>query len=167
MNLETLVDDRLINFCLSKQIIVVLGYTKTGKITIAKKLSKETQYPLLISDDYVKISNPIDALYILMEDIKEHQRNNQPFIVEGILCFRLLRKGAKLNSFNPDVIIKTQCNDETIQYFYNKDGESNKVNRALSFNKGLNTIWEEYLNLIYHYPHNIKPTYIELNTSII
>jgi hypothetical protein len=64
------------------------------------------------------------------------------------------------------MLIKTECNEETIRHFYEKDGEGSKTDRALSFNKGLDKIWKDYLNLLYYSPYIIPPEYIELNTSI-
>jgi hypothetical protein len=165
MNPADLVTPELIKQCSDKNAIVVCGYTKTGKVTIAKKIANELSRPILISDDYVKYNSADESLYALMDDVLTYQRTGAPFIVEGILCFRLLRKGMQLGIFNPDMIIKTKCNDETIRHFYNKDGEGGKINRALSFNKGLNTIWEDYLSLL-SLNDKKMPNFVELNTSI-
>jgi hypothetical protein len=64
------------------------------------------------------------------------------------------------------MLIKTECNEETIRHFYEKDGEISKIDRALSFNKGLDKIWKDYINLLNYNPYIIPPEYIELNTSI-
>ena len=52
MNPADLVTPQLINYCSPLQTIVVCGYTKTGKITIAKKLAEQLNRVLFISDDY-------------------------------------------------------------------------------------------------------------------
>lgn len=165
MNPVDLITPELIEICKNKQLIVVCGYTKTGKVTIAKKLAEQLGRKLLISDDY-QMFGVDESLQMMMEDIIICLKNKEQIIVEGILCFRLLRKGMEQMSILPDMLIKTECNEETIRHFYEKDGESSKIDRALSFNKGLNKIWKDYLNLLYYSPYIIPPEYIELNTSI-
>ena len=159
-----LVTPQLIQHCSNFNTIVVLGYTKTGKLPIAKKIAQELDRPLFISDNYLELKDPLNAF---MEDINYHQRIQNPIIVEGTLCFRLLRKGLELSNFSADLIIKTKCNDETIKHFYNQDGESHKIKRALSFNQGLNKIWDEYrANLFSNLNITKPPGFIELETTL-
>lgn len=165
MNPPDLVTSQLVKYCSSMNTIVICGYTKTGKVTIAKKLAEQLNRPLFISDDYQHL-DPKNSLDIFIEDISKYHFQKVPIIVEGILCFRLLRKGIKESCFFPDLILKTNCNEATIRHFYNKDGEGYKVERALAFNKGLNTIWTEYLDLLNVNPWIKKPQYLELNTSL-
>jgi uridine kinase len=165
MNPADLVTPSLIELCVPMKTIVVCGYTKTGKVTIANKIAAKLNRPLFISDDYQSLGHEESLNYLLKETYK-HQISNSPIIVEGILCFRLLRKGIKETSFFPDLIIKTNCDERTIRHFYNKDNEGHKIERALAFNKGLNTIWEEYQDLLIANPWVKKPKFIELNTSL-
>lgn len=165
MNPEALVTPQLIDLCNKHNTIVICGFTKTGKITIAQKLAKELNRKLFISDDY-QFVKPEESLYVFMEDILHEYRKGTPIIVEGILCFRLLRKGIQLGNFFPELILKTKCNEETIRYFYEKDGEGHKANRAISFNKGLDKIWNDYLDLLYLHPQIKRPGFVELNTSL-
>lgn len=165
MNPADLVTNQLVNYCSSMTTIVVCGFTKTGKVTIAKKLAEKLNRPLFISDDYQNL-NPKNSLDIFIEDISKYHFNKIPIIVEGVLCFRLLRRGIKESCFFPDLILKTKCDEATIRHFYYKDGEGHKIERALAFNKGLNTIWTEYQNLLISNPWIKKPNYLELNTSL-
>ena len=165
MNPADLVTSQLVKYCSSMNTIVICGYTKTGKVTIAKKLAEQLNRPLFISDDYQHL-DPKNSLDIFMGDILKYYSQQIPIVVEGILCFRLLRRGIKESCFFPDLILKTNCNEATIRYFYNKDGEGHKVERALAFNKGLNTIWTEYQDLLATNPWLKRPYYLELNTSL-
>jgi hypothetical protein len=158
-----LITPELIQHCSNFNTIVVLGYTKTGKLPIAKKIAEELDRPLCVSDESLELENPLDAF---MGDVTWHQRRGNQIVVEGTLCFRLLRKGLELSNFNTDLIIKTKCNDETIKYFYNQDGESHKIKRALSFNQGLNKIWDEYRNMLLNGSRSNIPQHIELNTTL-
>lgn len=158
-----LVTPELIQHCSQFNTIVVLGYTKTGKLPIAKKIATELNCPLFISDEYLELKDPLDAF---MNDIILHQKRKNQIVIEGTLCFRLLRKGLELSNFNTDLIIKTNCNEETIKYFYNQDNESHKIKRALSFNQGLNKIWDDYRNMLLSGFRSNIPQYIELTTTL-
>ena len=158
-----LVTPELIQHCSQFNTIVVLGYTKTGKLPIAKKIATELNRPLFISDEYLELKDPLDAF---MNDIILHQKRKNQIVIEGTLCFRLLRKGLELSNFNTDLIIKTNCNEETIKYFYNQDNESHKIKRALSFNQGLNKIWDDYRNMLLSGFRSNIPQYIELTTTL-
>lgn len=57
MNPTDLVTPSLINKCRSFSTIVIIGYTKTGKYPIAKKLASNLNYPLFVSDNYINPSN--------------------------------------------------------------------------------------------------------------
>jgi hypothetical protein len=163
MSPTDLVTHELIQYCYQFNTIVVLGYTKTGKLPIAKKIAQELDRPLFISDEYLKLKDPLDAF---IGDVTWHQRRGNQIIIEGTLCFRLLRKGLELSNFNTDLIIKTKCNNETIKHFYRIDGEEAKINRALSFNKGLNTIWDEYRRILQTKTYDEIPKFIELETTL-
>jgi len=166
MNPADLVDERLLDICRDKQSIVIVGYTKTGKIKIATELSKRLNTPLIISDHHIN-NNRETALENMMDDVLYyHNDPNKSIIVEGVLCFRLLRKGIQLNNFYPDMVIKVECNDETIKHFYRVDGEEHKIKRAMAFNKGLAGIWEEYLDILSINQSIKRPAFIKVNTSI-
>jgi hypothetical protein len=166
MNPADLVTPHLIDHCRNFNTIVILGHTKTGKVTIAEKLASQLGRPLFKSDDYIDYDNRENSLYTFIDGILPYYNNRTPIIVEGITCFRLLRKGIQTEIFHPDLVIKTKCSDATIKHFYEKDGEGAKVNRVLSFNKGLNKIWDEYISLLSSNIYNKLPQYIELETSL-
>lgn len=149
---------KFIEYCSTKKTIVVLGYTKTGKIGIARELEDKLQRPLFISDNYIlkDMNSSLDWFY---RDIMSLY-GRVPIIIEGVMCFRLLRNNFR--EFTPDLIIKTECNEETIRFCYAKDGEGHKLERALIFNKGLNTVWNEYLNQL----SGFSPEIVQINTSL-
>ena len=62
MNPADLVTKDLIKYCNNFPIIVVCGYTKTGKVTIARKLSQSLNRPLLESDNYIDYHDRSNSL---------------------------------------------------------------------------------------------------------
>lgn len=165
-NPADLVTPKLISYCTNFPFIAICGFTKTGKITIAKKLAQELHRDLIISDDYSLTVYGDSALEAFMAAISKKLNTGVPVIAEGILCFRMLRKGIQLRTLFPDLVIKTECNESTIRHFYKKDGEIYKIDKALAFNKGLTKIWNDYQQLLETTPGVKKPEYLELNTSL-
>ena len=163
MNIQNIVTPQIINYCKQFSSIVIVGFPKTLKSTIAEYLSEQINYPLFIADNYINYYDKTKQLNDLRDAILPHYNRNLPFIVEGVLSFRLLRKGIQLNDFFPELIIKTNCNQSIIEYFYKKDGQEDKIKHVLKFNKGLSTIWDEYLSLLSQNPRIKKPKYIELD----
>lgn len=166
MNPADLVTPQLLKKIDGAKTIVVAGFTKTGKITISNKLSEELGYPVIKSDDFKIEQYGNKALFAFLGECLSYYNTRKPVIIEGVKAFRLLRKGLQLRSFYPDVIIKTECNEATIRHFYKKDGEAEKIERAISFNKGLQTTWESYLDLLDEKFVFKKPQIITLTTTL-
>jgi hypothetical protein len=167
MNPANLVTPQLLKKIDGASTIVVAGFTKTGKITISNKLSEELGYPIIKSDDFkVEQFGTTKALFAFMGECLSYYNTRKPVIIEGVKAFRLLRKGLQLRSFYPDVIIRTECNEATIRHFYKKDGEEEKADRAMSFNKGLQTTWDSYLLMLDEKFVIKKPKIITLTTTL-
>ena len=85
--------------------VVIIGYAAAGKTYFAQQLEKE--YPkakFIHTDDYMKYGFE-EALYVLMDDLKSN-KDYSLRVIEGVLGYRLLRKGAQLGTFKADLIIK-------------------------------------------------------------
>lgn len=161
MNPVDLVTPEMVEYCKPFKIIVVCGFAKTGKYPIAKKLAESLGRHLIISDDF-----GIED-FETFKNISTLAYNRQtPVVIEGVLSFRLLRKGLQENTFHADLILKTECDENTIKYFYNQDGEASKINRVMGFNNGLKSIWDEYREILKNNPGVRRPIYKELNTSL-
>lgn len=165
MNPKDLVTDRIVEYCKPLSVILIIGYTKSGKVTIAKELSKQLDNrKLFISDDYIKDWGHDDALNRLEEDINESYYSSDPIIIEGILGFRLLRRMSKNGYHLPDMVIKTECNKETISYFYSIEEPGKNLNSVFGFNQGLEKIYNEVVYFLESQGKKIPV--LTLNTSI-
>jgi deoxyadenosine/deoxycytidine kinase len=163
MNLSHYITPQLIDECHKHSSIVILGIPNSGKTTLATELAKQLNYPLIISDDYFIKGNQEKSLENLMNIIQQYRGK---FIVEGVMCYRLLRKGAQTNLFLPDMLINLNCSVEHMIRIYNRDGEYDKIKYAITYVKGLNTIFMEYQNILKNNPSIRRPKYVEINTSI-
>jgi hypothetical protein len=166
LNPKDLVTEKIVDYCRPLSLILIIGSVKSGKVTIAKELSKQLDdRKLLISDDYIRIYGQNDALDMLERDMNEnYYYDHRPIIIEGILGFRLLRRMAKNEFRLPDMVIKTECNKETISYFYEKEEPGKNLNSVFGFNKGLESIYKESVYLLES--QGKKLPILTLNTSI-
>ncbi len=164
MNPTDLVSPRIVDYCRPLNLILIIGAVKSGKVTIARKLASELDRILLISDDYIERYGQHDALNYLEQEMNDYYYSATPIIVEGILGFRLLRRMIKNGYHLPDMVIKTECSEETIRYFYSKEDPNKNMNSVIGFNNGLEKIYRECLDLIKLQNRSIKQ--LTLNTSI-
>ena len=88
-----------------ERVVVIVGLSGVGKSTLSEQLAKEfPEYKLIHTDEYLKYGNygSDDALRMLQQDLREE---NGKVMVEGSLCYRLLRRGAENNDFIPELVI--------------------------------------------------------------
>ena len=128
----------------SKGNIVVIGYAASGKTHFTNQLAKD--YPkakIYHTDDYIKYGFE-QALYVLMEDLK---KDHSPFkIIEGILGYRLLRKGAQLGTFYADLIIQVSAPKDTRYFRIEKRGKN--IHATFNLDKVCDSIYADYYDLI-------------------
>jgi hypothetical protein len=159
-----LITEKIVEYCKPLQLIFVVGFTKTGKVTIAKKLAKELNRSLYIADEFIERHGFDHALDEFEMEVERIYYNGEKAIFEGILCFRLLRRLIKKGYIMPDIIIKTECNEQTISHFYSIEEPEKNLKRVFGFNNGLKQIWNESLKNIASQGKTLK--ILTLNTSI-
>lgn len=124
--------------------VVIIGYAASGKSTFTNLLKKE--YPratVYHTDDYIKYGFE-EALYVLMDDLR---KDNSPLkIIEGILAYRLLRKGAQLGTFNADLIIKVTAPKDSRYFRIEQRGKDIKA--TFNLDKVCDKIYNDYVDLI-------------------
>lgn len=162
--LNDLITDELVNLCKDKKRIIIYGHAKSGKILIAKELSRLLNFKLIVSDDYMHLGFK-DAMYHIKEIA---MLSNEPLIIEGVQASRLLRKGVELNDFFSDLIIHTEINIPSLMLSYQRDGEAHKINNVINFNeKVIDKIFYEWYEIQLKYYSNKLPEIIKINTSFV
>jgi hypothetical protein len=164
MNPESLITEKIVNYCEPLQIIMILGAVKSGKVTIARKLAKELNRELFVADEFIERYGYDNALDQFEMELDNCHYAGKSVIFEGILCFRLLRKLIGKGYYLPDIVIKVECNDTTISHFYQIEEPEKNLKRVFGFNSGLDKIFEECLILLES--NNEKIKLLTLNTSI-
>jgi len=99
MNPVDLVTPEMVEYCEQFKIIVVCGFAKTGKYPIAKKLAESLNRHLIVSDDF-----GIQDFETFKNISTLAYTKQTPVVIEGVLSFRLLRKGIQENTFHADFI---------------------------------------------------------------
>lgn len=105
----------LIDMGAQEKIIVVIGLSGAGKSTVAKLLAQKFGAHLISTDSYLGYGNygSINALSNLTRDILYLAENPQhKIIVEGSLCYRLLKHGAEHNYFMPHIIVNVVATEQ-------------------------------------------------------
>lgn len=164
MSPESLITEKVVDYCKKQTIIMILGKTKSGKVTIARKLAMETGHELFIADEFIEKYGYEDALNQFETELNHCYYSGKNCIFEGILCYRLLRRLAKKGYYLPDMVIKVDCNDLTINHFYSIEEPNKNLNRVKGFNNGLDQIWNEISAWLISNNKQIK--LLKLNTSI-
>lgn len=136
--------------------VLIIGPPASGKTTLAKELSKRpNDHVLLHTDDYIQHGYE-QALYVLMEDIKKLQATT---IIEGVLGYRLLRKGAQLDCYYPDLVIEMQITAEQQARIYQQERDAKKLQYLKGFAASHDKILHDYFELI----GGRKPEWIKIN----
>lgn len=145
-SIKSQITEELIYECALSPFICVAGAPKSGKVKVAKLIHERLpHYTLIKTDDYQHYGFK-QAMYKILDDVTGMVYNDMPFIVEGTQVPRLLRKGLETQTFIPDLIIKTDCNEDTLRKCYIEDGEPDKIDGALVFARQMDTMMGNYLN---------------------
>ena len=94
---------------MSREIIAILCRPNAGKSTLAQKLSKEKNYPILHTDKYIGDVDFKDVPKRIIEDLEKDTQDGG-IIVEGIQAARLVRTGQRDKSFTPSEVYWVDSN---------------------------------------------------------
>lgn len=132
-----------INLNIKDKNVLIIGHAGTGKTNFVQNIMASyvnlSNHKIIHSDDFISYGFE-QSLYVLMEAISKEKSKT---IVEGVQGYRLLRKGAELGTYKPDliIIIKSTKTNEV----YKKRGKN--IEKMESFNKSLDKIYHDYLKI--------------------
>lgn len=159
--------------------VLIIGCPASGKSTIMQMIHDRQKIGHFIfhSDDYMHHGYE-QSLYALIDDYKklrseldgssEHPLpldaySKHPIFIEGILGYRLLRKGVELDCYYPDVVIELLITDERMEQTYNESRDPEKLKGARSQTKACATILGKYKEMFI--PDGKYPEWIQINND--
>lgn len=132
---------------------VILWAPGAGKTTVAQKILDMNPGYVLVHTDEFSAHWYEQSLYALMDYLKTL---TQPFIVEWVLWYRLLRKWVELGTFYPAHIITVTAPESQIAQVYLDRGKD--YSKSQSMHKRNTTIWNGYMNQLLEVPDRLLPT---------
>lgn len=124
--------------------IVITGRPATGKTWLGKKLAAITGRQVIHTDDYIRFGH-VEGLYFLLDDL---QTIVGPHLIEGVMGYRLLRKGVETWRYYPDVVIHLTAPAECVERTYRQvRKEPEKLPGVKRLGMACDTILREYLEM--------------------
>lgn len=153
--------EELLSTDLSGKEIVIIGKPASGKTYIATLIAQRYGQHLISTDNYID-SGFEQSLYELIEDIKPR---TVPIVVEGMLGYRLLRKGLQEpeTQFQPQIVIEVEITTKRQQEIYHNQRDPKKLKYMQSFAKSCMTVYNEYHRLLES--AEFKPVFITVEND--
>lgn len=124
--------------------IAVLGYSCSGKTTLTHELAKAFPGMNVIHTDEYQANGFVPAMYAVMEDALKCSGD---LLVEGVHAYRLLRKGIETNTLHFDLVIECKTDPDKRMNRYKAERDPSKVDSLPAFDKSLDKIYRDYLNM--------------------
>ena len=143
---------------ISGKNILIIGKPASGKTFLANKLAEENpSHHVIHTDDYQKYGYE-RALYVLLSELPTITK---PTIIEGVLGYRLLRKGAQTGVYKPDIVVLLDIPDALMINTYKRERPGKDHTALKSFTRSLETILDGYRKI----PNATPPLFLTLENS--
>lgn len=119
--------------------VLIIGKPAAGKTYLSKLLAIDNPgHKLIHTDDYIRYGYK-ESLYRLLMELGGTSKLT---IIEGVLGYRLLRKGVELDCYYPDIVIEIDIPDNLMYSTYRKQ----RPTKDESYLKGFNSSHSKILN---------------------
>ncbi len=121
--------------------VAIVGVAASGKTSLAELLRVANPgFTVINTDDYKKYEWE-QALELLARDVSFI---TTPLIVEGVLVYRLLRRGAQHGSFHADHVYKCEVSKKIRAERFNARGGQRSLDGMRSMDSMLMTVYYDY-----------------------
>lgn len=138
----------------TRESVVILGAPESGKTWLSEQLADQFDF-IVHTDDYIKYGFE-QSMYRVLDDVVLAQKLGKRVLVEGVQCYRLLRKGVQLNSFYPQLVIELKVSELYIQAQYQTRGEFGKWRSVKQMMWNNQKVLGDYISM----PNKHKPTWV-------
>lgn len=149
--------DEILDIDISDKSVLIIGCPASGKTWLSKKIYKPTHN--LIHTDKTIGSGYFMGCYDALTAV---QFSEKPTIVEGVLGYRMLRKGAEYASYYPDIVIHLSIPESKMIETYKNERDANKIKYLKQFNETHDKILKEYFGM---QNPDFKPLWIDCNND--
>lgn len=144
--------------------VMVIGLPASGKTFFAGWLSlNNPMHTLFRCDDYLNGNNGQESMYAILDEVCEQIRIGNPTIVEGVAGYRMLRKGAQLGTYYPDIVFEIVAPQEQRERVYMQERSERTFANVERFDKALTTVLSDYKKTIGDFQF---PTWIQVSNII-
>lgn len=98
-------EEELLGIDIAGKNVLIIGPPHSGKTWFSQRF-RTPKHRLFHTDEYSQMAGYKEGLYSLLFDIGTYKGNS---IVEGILGYRLLRKGVEESNYFPDIVISLKA----------------------------------------------------------
>lgn len=133
--------------------LLIIGCPASGKTWLSWLLKRDS-HQLIHTDDYIFQGYEM-GMYGALNATVCSVKNT---IVEGVLGYRMLRKGAEYGNYYPDIVIEIKTPEHQAIKIYSKERDAKKIKYLQQFNSSHEKILSEYKKMV---PQDLIPTWIE------
>lgn len=118
--------------------VLIIGKPASGKTFLTKQLAHDNPgHHVLHTDDYISYGYK-EALYAILLNLDSVHK---PTIIEGVLGYRMLRKGVELDCYYPNIVIELDITDALMYQCYRRE----RPKKDIAYLKGFNATHEKIL----------------------
>ena len=129
----------ILAFNFEKKNVCIIGHPASGKTHLSNLICPN--HHKIHTDSYIG-EGYLAALHSTLHEIHNTDKHT---LVEGVICYRLLRKGVELASYYPDIIIRIEISPSKQKEIYEKERDAKKLKYMDSFNKSDDTLFNQFL----------------------
>lgn len=145
--------------------VMVIGLPASGKTFFAGWLSlNNPAHKLYHTDDYLQSFDGEKAMYAALEDVTAMIKIGQNTIIEGVAGYRMLRKGAQLQTYFPDIVFEIVAPQKQRERVYQQERSERTFTNVQKFDKALTTVLNDYKKIV---PDLDFPTWIQVSNQFL
>ena len=145
--------------------VMVIGLPGSGKTYFSGLLAfHNPAHKLYHTDDYLQSHNGDAAMYCAFNDVTAMIQAGQKTIVEGVAGYRMLRKGAQLEMYFPDIVFEIVAPNEQRERVYQQERSERNFTNVQKFDKALTTVLNDYKKIV---PDLDSPTWIQVSNQFL
>lgn len=139
--------------------VLIIGCPASGKTFLSNQLAHDNpKHHVIHTDDYMEYGYKA-SLYEILDYMSKLRC---PTIIEGVIGYRLLRKGVELDCYYPDIVIELEISEGRMHKTYATQRLDKDFDAVRGFVRSHEKILNDYRVMVNPHPpewHKIKNNY--------